>query len=237
MNKHGTRSIFNFLSCSVFGVVFTTALGGAAVQAQSIRLTSAPPGQTAAITDAYPTGNALNFISGPFTVDAGSNTVTYMASKVAVGSPSFESFNDYDGSLDFPVPTQLVATFDGTEPTGPLEIRFGLGVSAFGINAESEASVLTVFSFAVYNGTTLLGLYTLPTVDQTQGNSKSVFLGAQATGGNLITRIDISSGTNDFYVGPLSIYSAAVPEASTLVSFSLLLSLGLVIVGAARKKA
>ena len=210
------------------------ALNGAAASAQSVQLSAAPAGQTVTTTAAYPTGDSLNFISGPFTVAAGTNSVTYTAANTTANSISFESFNNYDGSLDFPVPTQVVATFNSSKPTGPLLISFGSGVTAFGIKAEAQASDIAAFSFTVYNSQAILGQYTLPPVDQTQGQSHSVFLGAQATGGNLITGIEITSidtqsVTNDFYVGPLSVYSP-VPEASTTVSFGLLLVLG---VGAA----
>lgn len=80
-------------------------------------------------------------------------------------------------------------------------------------------------------------------------SGKSVFLGAQSLGSSLITSVFISSlsvaangsttstaNSNDIYFGPLST-NAPVPEASTTVSFGLLLALGGALVLARRKQA
>lgn len=213
-------------------------LVGSAAQAQIIPLTSPPSGYTATTTANYSTGDANGYIYGPFTVAAGSINVTYTATttSAAAGSVSFESFTN-DGALDFPLNTVAVDTFSAEthDPTGPLLISFSSGISAFGIQAESSRSDTSTFTFTAYSGGTILGSYTLAPVTQVTGSLHSVFIGAQAIGGNSVTSVQISDvslkgtytgGSNDFYVGPLSIY-APVPEASTTVSFGLLLALGL----------
>ena len=241
LRAQSSRPSVPFLHSGVLGLgsaaLLLAFLGGPAAQAQVTQLTAPPPGASATTTAMYPVGDADGFINAPFTVAAGNTNVTYTATNTTPGSPSFESFSNYDSSLDFPANTQIVDTFDGNNPTGPLLINFSSGVPSFGIKAEDNAFDDETFTFTVFSGTAGT-TFVLPTVDNTQGAGKSVFLGAQAAGGQLITSILISSasivpgtgytgGSNDFYVGPLSIYNTApVPEASTTLSFGLLLALG-----------
>jgi hypothetical protein len=245
MNKQLTHFSHTRSLCLASAVVLMASLAGSAAQAQSILLTAPPTGQFVRTTAAYPTGDSGGFITGPFTVAAGTvatggTNVTFTAENPS--TDSFESFTNFDGSLDFPINSVEVDTFAGGDgsthtPTGPLLINFSSGVSAFGLNVESARDDTATFSFTAYDGAAVIGQYTLAPVTQTEpdSNHHSIFLGAQATDGNQITSVVISDvsnangylgGTNDFYSGPLSTYSP-VPEASTTVSFGLLLTLGL----------
>ena len=238
------------------------ALLNAPTSAQTTLLTAAPPEQSATVTAAYPVGIAdpayggVHFISGPFTVAAGSIGVTFTAVNTAVGADSFESFHN-NGSLDFPADTQLIDTAsgssaaDGSTPTGPLRIDFSTGVSAFGVTVQDNAFDSETFTFTTYCGTDPVNSTTFvtPTYDNTAGPAgKSVFLGAQAIGDARITSVLISSASvavenggtstansNDFYVGPLSVY-APVPEASSLLSLGLLLIFGALLTVPHQKK-
>ena len=199
----------------------------------------------------------IPFLYGPFTVAAGINDVTFTATQTAQTGQNGKSFETFvnDGGLDFPVGTNLIDTgvgsnqTDGNTPTGPLRIDFSQGVSAFGLNAQDNAIDMETFTFTVFtDGNTTTGTtFVTPTVDNSgAAPGKSVFLGAQTLGGSLITSVLISSistnsgvvstaNSNDIYFGPLST-NAPVPEASTTVSFGLLLALGLGGALFARKK-
>ena len=191
------------------------------------------------------------FLNGPFSVAAGINTATFTATQTAQAGENGKSFETFvnDGSQDFPVGTNLIDTGVGSNvnkgntPTGPLRIDFSYGVSAFGLNAQDNAIDQESFTFTVFtDGNTTTGTtFVTPAYDNTMDPSgKSVFLGAQSLGGSLITSVLISSSSvatdkfgnvstlnsNDIYFGPLST-NAPVPEASTTVSFGLLLALGL----------
>jgi len=134
-------------------------------------------------------------------------------------------------------------------PTGPLRITFGSGVSSFGLSAQGGVFDFETFSLTLFNGDTILNPGQTPFVfgpfDNTSSTSsgKSVFLGAYTTGSLPITSALISSTSvapdqqqqgklvdtkygNDFFFGPLSANNAPVPEASTTVSFGVLLMLG-----------
>lgn len=193
----------------------------------------------------------IPFLYGPFTVAAGINDVTFTATQTAQAGQNGKSFETFvnDGGLDFPIGTNLIDTgvgsnrSDGNTPTGPLRIDFSQGVSAFGLNAQDAAVDMETFTFTVFtDGNTTTGTtFVTPAYDNTVNPAgKSVFLGAQSLGGSLITSVLISSesvatdpitgvstaNSNDIYFGPLSTNSP-VPEASTTVSFGLLLALGL----------
>ena len=199
------------------------------------------------ITD--PDYKNILFINGSFTVaDGFNNTATFTATQTGQSGKSFETFVN-DGTQDFLKGTNLIDTgvgtnkIDGNTPTGPLRIDFSQGVSAFGLNAQDNAFDQETFTFTVFtDGSTTTGTtFVTPTVDNSgDAPGKSVFLGAQSLGGSLITSVLISSNSiatdtsgnvstrnsNDIYFGPLST-NAPVPEASTTVSFGLLLALGL----------
>ena len=235
-------------------------VGGAAqaqVTAYSPNGTAAQLGTGAVTTATYTTGDGQLYVPTPYSVAAGSNTVTFSAT----GGDKFEAFTNVPAPgttnipLDFAYGTHLLDTFDAESPTtatpdgsptGPLRIDFGSGVSAFGLSVQDGHPDYEQFSFTVYSGTTVLSQSPFTTLlyDNTGGQSpgKSVFLGAQDAGGPLITSVLISSTSlapgqngvytdtgysNDIFFGPVSVQNAPVPEASITVSFGLLLALGL----------
>lgn len=205
--------------------------------------TAAQLGAGASTTAPYaagtPSGNVFTLPS-PYSVSAGGQTITFKATGEATNS-MFESLNN-QGQFDFASGTQILDTFDTTTKTitGPLEIDFGSGVSAFGLQTQSAVVDFEQFTFSTYNGTALVGTYTTPVIDNfTPDVGKSVFLGAQATGGDIFTKVVISSRSfvdgspsspstgsdNDFYFGPLAMQPAAVPEASSVISLGMALAL------------
>ena len=264
MNKKHANLLSARSVCLASAAVLLVSLAGVA-NAQSTQYdvngTSAQLGPTAVTTAPYPVGDSQLYVASPY-ITTLSPTVSVPVTFTATTGIRFESFtNTSDPStmttpLDFAPETQLLNTFDadaanpnpnvsGT-PTGPLRIDFGSGVSAFGLSVQDAFPDDELFTFTTYDGATLLnttpfttGLYD-NTLDTPSG--KSLFLGAQATGGAVITSVLISSTSlapnsngelvdsgysNDFYFGPLTTIPAAVPEASTTVSFGLLLMLGL----------
>lgn len=199
--------------------------------------TAAQLGGEASTTAPYAAGTpsgvgTINTLPSPYTVTSGGQTITFNATGEAVGS-KFESLHN-QGQFDFAAGTQILDTFDPNTQinTGPLEIDFSKGVTAFGLQAQSARVDSEQFTFSTFNGTALVGTYTSPIFDNTQGSGQSVFLGAQATGGDIFTKVVISSqsftadpvtGNNDFYFGPLSV--VPVPEASSVVSLGMALAL------------
>lgn len=135
-----------------------------------------------------------------------------------------------------------ISGIDGT-PTGPLRIDFSTGVSSFGLSVQSGFPDFEAFAFQTFSGTTPLTATPLVTgiYDNTGGGNpsgKSLFLGAESSG-LLITSVVVSSTSlmagpnpgefvptghsNDFFFGPVTAAPAAVPEASTVASLSLLM--------------
>ncbi len=232
------------------------ALSASAAHAQFVPLTAAPSPATAT-TAQYPVNDG--FITGSFqsAFDTTGNVATFTATGATSATVhSFETFinsvvNGNTGgglSLDFPVDSVEVNTFDGGEgkvpgatglPTGPLNISFDSAVSSFGLNVESARTGTSTFSFFAYDGAVapqnLIGSFTYAPVTQTANAPKSIFIGAEVFGPNKISNIVISSvsdtnnstpADNDFYFGSLKSYDSPVPEASTTVSLGLLLMLG-----------
>lgn len=257
MNKQLTHSSLNSALRLAAAAALLAGLTGSAAHAQATVLTAPPTGGVTLTTDTFPAGDASQYIYGPFTspIRAIQNdalapiidNVTFTATNTnpAAGSVSFEGYNNFDNSLAFPTGTQLADTFDSNNPTGPLRVDFSTPVTAFGFSAQDQSFDTETFTFIV-STTGVSGAQTKTFVTPAYDNTsiftagKTVFLGAQAASGNLITSVLVSStsvairggvtytgGSNDFYFGPLSIYSAAVPEASTLISFGLLLALAL----------
>lgn len=227
--KHRANS-----ACAAIALCAFAALGGRAAQAQTITDPFSFSGDASqlgpgAFTINNPADDGTGFVNSPVTISGNGIRVTYTALNGTPGMPSFETFNNFDGSLDFPKPTNLLDTFDGANNTGPLEIDFSQGVSAFGLRAQDGAPDQETFTITATDQNGNNFAFVSPTVDQTMSPSgRSVFLGAQGNGGSLITKVVISSastlggqpttGSNEFYFGPITLRSApAVPEASTFV--------------------
>lgn len=224
--------------------ILLAALAGSAAQAQVTPLTAPPAGEFATTSSPFAPGNG--FVAGPVTSTLGSGTATFTATATGPRINSFETFVNSAANgtpLAFPVNTVLLDTFDGGDgsshtPTGPLDISFSSPISAFGLTVESSREDTSIFTFSAYSGAVstqnLIGTFTYAPVTQTASSPQSLFIGGQATG-NQIVNIVVSdtsnasgntSGTNDFYFGSVSSFSP-VPEASTTISFGLLLMLGL----------
>jgi hypothetical protein len=122
----------------------------------------------------------------------------------------------------------LVTTVGGGG-SGPVDIEFASGVEVVGLRAQTGWTGHETFTFSVYNGPTLLGTFTADGISDHRANEDfAVLLAAEATGGDVITRLVIRSVAfqngmelpNDFFLGPLSFGTpeqpATVPEPSTL---------------------
>ena len=260
-----------FANAARLGIAFSAlaALGGGVAHAQGAIQIIPPfaPGTPTGITSMpFTLGNG--FVNSPYNVAfaSGTNTVTFKAlatSDPTGTNPFFQAFTNqivpFSGlpALDpvaFPLGTNLIRTFDSAThfPTGPVEIDFAAGVTSFGLYGQSAAVDTYNFTFSVYNGSTLLDTtpFTTATTPNIIGSGLASFVGAQATGNNVITRVVLSSfsaavglnpngNSNNFYFGPITINGAPpVPEASTMVSFGLgtLLFAGLILGAHKRKK-
>jgi hypothetical protein len=241
MNNHDySKHLANAARVAV-ALCALAALGGRAAQAQAITPFSftgdASQLGAGAFTIDNPTGDPNSgLVNSPFTVTGGGLQVTFTALNGTPGQASFEAFDNPNGEFDFPIGTNLINTFDMNNITGPLEIDFSQGVSAFGLRAQDAAFDRETFTVTATDQNGNNFAFVSPTVDQTNTAmfpaGRSVFLGAQGTGGDLITKVVISSlstvinkqgmevpttSSNDFYFSPISLRSAPVPEASTLV--------------------
>lgn len=238
-------------SAPLTALLVLAVLGGSAAHAgQNVfdpNGTAAHLGGGASTTAPYSTGTpsgvgTINTLPSPYQVVAGGQTITFTATTGSV----FESLTNAN-RFDFASGTQILDTFDpnANANTGPLQIDFNSGVSAFGLQLQSARFDSEQFTFSTYNGSALVGTYISPIFDNTQGSGKSLFLGAQATSGDIFTSVIISSqsftdnpvtGNNDFYFGPLNV--VPVPEASSMVSFGMVLAvLGGVTLIARRRRA
>ena len=218
--------------------------------------TAASLGAGTFTTSAYPAGTTdaidptAGDVTSPFSMAAGSNTLTFTAQNPVPNEASFGNIDNSGGTYDISS-NRLIETADLVTlvPTGPLQIDFQQGVTGFGLNAEDFSAVFESFTVTAYNNGTQIGSFTTPVVDSSGANpGKSLFLGGKTTNGDLITQLVISStstlpdsmtgvqtdtgDSNDFVFGPVTVANqsgAPVPEASTVVSsgFGLLLFGGL----------
>jgi PEP-CTERM motif len=173
-------------------------------QAGAIQLTNVSdltPGGTQ-ITYPTPIPDSFNF-----DLSAGGVTLTF--------SPGIFSVLDSDGvSFDFPAGTTLLVTQGGS-----LRIDFKAGVQEFGIFAQSQEFNFETFTFDVFHGPAAPTSFAAGPADNTGMPGVALFLGARATNGDLITRVDIGEADNNFAVGPITFSEpvAAVPEPASLL--------------------
>ncbi len=216
-------------------LLLASCLLAGAGAAQAAPPASEPPVTTVSYPGMGAPGGGTILPSG-FSIKTGGtvadNTLTFTT---ATGG-GLTRLDAQSGYSAFAPGTKLIETFDGSNADGPLTISFSKPITSFGLNAQDYYLDKETFTFSAFRGVTNVGMYTLPQTDNTSSTGQSVFLSASDAQG--ITSIVISSasvipasgsmiGTNDFNVGPITFTNAApVPEASTYVSFGLLMGLG-----------
>lgn len=268
MYKHDRSKHFAAAARVSVALCALAALGGTAAHAQGAAQLFSPLGAGAS-TVTYDLGKK-GLLSSPYSVVGAGDTVTFIATGSDPGGVNPNFFQTLTNSyqpgtttplLDpnaFPLGTHLIDTYDSktSTPTAPLEIDFASGVSSFGLYGQSAAQDTYNFSFSVFNGSTLLDTvpFTTAITPNIVGSGQATFVGAQALGTNVITKVILTSSStaidpatgaaytgnsNDFYFGPLSFNAPipAVPEASTVVGFGVgtLLFAGLVLSAHKRK--
>lgn len=164
----------------------------------------------------------------PYTLATPVNTLRFTQ------SGSFVRLNQGTGwGGNFAPGTRLLYTGNNAAlGSGPVEISFSLPVFAFGLLVQNEEPGASAFTFTAFRGDTALATFNVG------GDGLPSFVGARATGGDIITRFSLSSSSsvpgasNNFAMGPITFQT--IPEPST----ALLLSPALVgtIVGLRRRR-
>jgi len=153
-----------------------------------------------------------------FQVVAGGVTLTF-------STPGILSTNFMADELfapQFPTGATLLANIQ----EGPLTITFLTGIKELGFFAQGFIPEQPqAFTFSVFQGNARLNTFTVGPMDNGVPGV-ALFIGAQATGGDLITGLTINNtGSADeffdpsFVIGPITVgeAAAAVPEPGTLV--------------------
>jgi hypothetical protein len=210
----------------LFGAVFLTALllcRAVPARASAIQLTDASQLSGGGIVVTFP-----DLLPNPFAFDltAGGTTLTF-------STPGVFSLIESDGvSFDFPAGTTLLAN---NLQSGPLTIQFSSGVQEVGLFAQSLALGDERFTFDVFNGASLLKSFAVGPADNSGFPGVALFIGARATGTDLITQLTIGeSFNNDFVIGPATFSEAAAAEPVPEPSSMLLLGSGLIGAGVKR---
>jgi hypothetical protein len=228
-----------------------TALAGAALllsgvghaQASIVQLLSASSLNPADSTAIYPGNDGDREPSG-VTASAGGNTLTF-TDTATVGFLRADQGNTWNPGA-FPNGTKLLWDIDSTGSFygGPVTIAFNSSVHEAGLFVQQDQPDNTTFSVTAFNGATSFGPFNVSVLAGT-GNGNLGFLGVQATGSDVITKLVISSVdsvnttfNNDFAMGPVTFGSggAAVPEPSTL-ALAGVCTLGLFVYGRRRQRA
>ena len=161
-------------------------------------------------------------LPNPFAFDVAAGALT-----LSFSTPGLFNVFEQDGSFapDFPANSVLLADLQ----QGPLTISFSTGIREFGFFAQGFfPDVPEAFTFNVFNGASLLNTFTAGPNDNAGLPGVALFIGARATGADLITRLTISNtGSLDeffdpsFVTGSITVGDAAaaapVPEPGTLV--------------------
>ena len=262
MYKHDhSKNLANAVRASAAFCALTAVSGGAA-HAQVTFINNYNQLTNPVRTTQYPEGPLTGtnaFVVPPmFTVPTvdGSNNLTFTATN---GNPAggFQS-NLANAAVapEFSDPTMGGKAFDVIEdtdfngsassiPTAPLLIQFQNPVSGFGLLAQDflkDNEIFTLNVFADANATVSLGTFTYNSVPNLSSAGTAVFVGAVSNTGLPLFRsatlssVSDNSSSNDFFFGPTQV-KAPVPEASTVVSFGMGITLfaGLALVARKRK--
>jgi hypothetical protein len=208
-----TRRLLNSIVAATIALMCTAAQA----RANAIQLVDASELSAGGTEVTYPSP-----LPNPFAFDINAGAVT-----LSFSTPGLFNVFEQDGSFapDFPLNSVLLADLQ----QGPLTISFFSGISEFGFFAQGFfPDVPEAFTFNVFNGASLLNTFTAGPNDNAGLPGVALFIGARATGGDLITRLTISNtGSSDeffdpsFVIGPITFAEAAaaepVPEPGTLV--------------------
>jgi PEP-CTERM motif len=197
--------------------------------ASAIQLGSASDLSAGGTLVTFPAGSPTN----PFAIVAGAVTLTF-------STPDFFFFDTSDGlGFDFPAGTRLL----GTTPKGPLTIGFSTGVREFGLFTQGLALDNESFTFNVFNGASTLKTFNVGPVDNSFLPGMALFIGARATGTDVITQLTIANtSSNDpffdfsFVAGPVTFAQAPAAEPVPEPASLLLLGAGLIGAGAQIRK-
>jgi hypothetical protein len=190
----------------------TIALMCSAAQARAsaIQLVDASELSAGGTVVTYP-----GLLSNPFAFEITTGAVT-----LTFSTPGLFTVLDSDGlSFDFAAGTTLLMN---NLQSGPLTINFSTGIREVGLFAQSFAFGTEAFTFDVFHGAATPTRFSAGPADNSGLPGVALFIGARATGGDLITQLTIGeSFDNDFVIGPITFAEAAaaepVPEPTSLV--------------------
>jgi len=201
-----------FLRKTLFASLILTILSLTAAvptYAGVVQLTSPAQLNPGGITVNYPAALGSTPPS-PLVISAGGNILTF-----DTNGANFGRFVSDGTTYDFAAGTTLLDTLGNA----PLTIDFNSGVLELGLRAQGNFPGADTFNFTLFNGAATLGVFSVgPTA-----NGLASFIGARATGGDVITRIFITSTSssgisNDFSFGPVTFGAAPapIPEPATM---------------------
>jgi hypothetical protein len=226
----------------ITGLAASLLLSGAGEVKASIVQLFTPAALNPGDTTAIYAGNDGDHFASPITLPAGGNTLTF-SDLAAAGFLRADQGNTWTGG--FANGTKLLWDIDSTGSFfgGPVSIALATGVTELGLLVQQDNPANTTFSVTAFNGATSFGPFTVSVLTGSGGGNVG-FLGFQATGSDVITKIIISSVdssnttfNNDFAMGPVTFGSpTTVPEPSTLI-LSGLGAIGLYFRGWRRKRA
>jgi hypothetical protein len=215
----------------VLSVLLLLPFCATGVKADTIVQLASPSGLTpGGFVALYPEPGGTD-VGSIYTTSAGGITLTFTqngSSRILVQGGGVMGTSWW---LDFPNGTHVLYSGNFfSVGSGPVTINFSTPVTEFGFlfqNNNNNQPSSSVNSFAVYSGSTLLGIYTGTTVGTDAQGNVLIFIGAQDLGG-AITSIVITGDHNDFAIGPVTFLldppatdpgPTATPEPGTLLLF------------------